>query len=493
MQPHLVTTVVLLAMTFVYTSGFTYAEDRRPNVLFIMADDLNTALSGYGHPQCRTPNLDKLASTGISFNQAYCQFPLCGPSRASIFSGQYPEKNGILKNNVSLPDSTVSLPQHFAQNGYWTARVGKIYHMDIPHDVIMGTDGADHPPSWTERYNMRSLETFHPGIVSNVTAPSTAKFYPELRKQWDEGSLSLQAVKKLKGQHSWVIVQSTERDEELPDYMATDKAISLLEQRAQENTPFFLAIGLVRPHFPFVAPKAEFDVYPVEEMSVPEVSPEQIEKVPPQSLSKDLKIGQEERQEILQAYYASITYMDRQVGRLLESVDQLGLRENTIVVFLSDHGYLLGEHLSWKKKLLWEEATRVPLIITAPGTTQAGTRSEHLVELIDLYPTLTELAGLPPQPTVQGLSLKPLFVDPENGTLGRPDALMQTTNAQGLRLGKWAYMWYPKFKKHPAGATLYDMEKDPGQRNNLATNPEYSEIRQRLHDRLMERLEMARQ
>ncbi|MEM7791898.1 MAG: sulfatase-like hydrolase/transferase, partial [Verrucomicrobiota bacterium] len=295
-----------------------------------------------------------------------------------------------------------------------------------------------------------------------------------------------------RGQHSWVIVQSTERDEELPDHLAIDKAISLLEKRAQEDSPFFLAVGLVRPHFPFVAPKAEFDAYPVEEMSLPAVSPEQLKKVPPQSLSKDLNIGQEERQEILQAYYACITYMDRQVGRLLESLDNFGLRENTIIVFVSDHGYLLGEHLSWKKKLLWEEATRVPLIIAAPGQQHTGTRSEHLVELVDLYPTLTELAGIPPQPAAQGLSLKPLIADPENGRLAREDALTQTTNAQGLRLGKWAYMWYPKFRKHPAGATLYDMEKDPGQRNNLATNPEFSEIRQRLHDRLMERLEMAK-
>ncbi|MEM0964905.1 MAG: sulfatase [Verrucomicrobiota bacterium] len=488
--------LIFFCSTFGF-SGFAYSSDSAeesapPNVLFIISDDLNTALSGYGHPQVNTPNLDKLAESGVSFTNAYCQFPLCGPSRASLFSGLYPEKTGILKNNVSLADEIVSLPQHFADHGYWSARVGKIYHMDIPHDVIMGTDGADHAPSWDEKHNIRSLETFHPGLVSNVTAPPTVQLYPELRDQWDQDTLNLKAVKQLRGQHSWVIVQSTERDEELADSLATDKAISILKERAEDKQPFFLAVGLVRPHFPFVAPKADFDDYPVEAMEIPEVLPGQLENVPPQALSRDLKIGQRERQEILQAYYACITYMDRQVGRLVESVDQLGLRDNTIIVFVSDHGYLLGEHLSWKKKLLWEEATRVPLIISAPGMENPGKHSDHLVELVDLYPTLTALANLPEQSAVQGLNLEPLLSDPTDGTLERKDAFTQTATSYGLRQGKWAYMWYPKVRKNPEGFTLYDMEKDPNQRYNLATNPEFDPIRSDLHVRLLERIDLAK-
>ncbi|MEM6911201.1 MAG: sulfatase [Verrucomicrobiota bacterium] len=466
-------------------------DEKAPNVLFIISDDLSTALSGYGDPHCQTPNLDRLAARGVSFSNAYCQFPLCGPSRASLFSGQYPLTTGILKNNVPLPDATVTLSRHFLNHGYWSGRVGKIYHMDIPHHVILGHEGADHPPSWTEAYNIRALETFHPGRVRNVTSPQTVELYPELQKQWDQGTLSASTIKKLKGGHVWVIVETDEREGELADTLAVDQALRVLQKRAQELEPFFLAVGLIRPHFPFIAPTEHFAAYPIEDMPLPEVSPEHLKTIPQQEHRPDLKVGQRDRQEIRQAYYASISYMDEEVGRLLDEVDRLSLRDDTLIVFVSDHGYLLGEQRTWQKNQLWEEATRVPLIISAPGQKVRGETSDEIVELIDLYPTLVDLAGLPPQPAAQGVSLRPLLEDPTGGQLSRQEAFLQTKRGFGLRHGQWSYMWYPPFKKHPEGAMLYDMEADPKQTRNLAVLPEWATLRDQLHERLLARIEMA--
>ncbi|MEO0509934.1 MAG: sulfatase [Verrucomicrobiota bacterium] len=468
-------------------------EDTKPNVLFIVADDLNTALSGYGHPQCKTPNLDKLASAGVSFTQAYCQWPICGPSRASILTGQYPLKNGVLGNGTPIKKERITLPRHFMNNGYWSVRVSKLYHMRVPGDIVAGTNGDDHAPSWLERHNITALETYTPGQVENVTAPQATEHYPEIRKRWEAEGLPREHARTLKGGHTWVIVKTEAKDSGLlPDAMAADKAIEVLRERAKKEEPFFMGFGLVRPHYPYVAPEHNFNAYPVSEIPLVKFSSEDMQNVPSQAINKDLRIDDDARKRIRQAYYATISYMDEQVGRVLAEVDQLGLRDNTIIVFLSDHGYLLGEHQSWKKNLLWEEATRVPLIIAAPGQQIKGVNCDHLVELVDLYPTLAELAGLPTDPGAQGLSLVPLLRDPERGGLLRKDTLSQAAGGYALRQGKWAYMWYPAKKKIPQASMLYDMDKDPGQLNNIAENPEFKTIREQLHKRLMERIELAK-
>ncbi|MEM9444505.1 MAG: sulfatase [Verrucomicrobiota bacterium] len=459
----------------------------RPNILFIVADDLNSALSSFGHPQSKTPHLDRLASEGTSFVRAYCQYPLCGPSRASILSGQYPEKNGVTSLRKPLEEDALTLPRYFKENGYWTARVSKLYHMDVPGDIIKGTSGSDHDSSWVEYYNVRAMETLTPGsFVRNHTSPKAIKSYPEWREKWKTNWVHGD-VKKIPGGSSWVTVETEDSSEILPDAMTTDKAVELLRLRAEDKKPFFLGVGFVRPHFPYVAPAQDFVAYPAESMVIPEVSDNHFNGIPKQAQGKDLKIDRAERQAIHRSYYACVSYMDRQLGRLLDELEKLQLKETTIVVFLSDHGYLLGEHRLWKKRFLWEESVRSPLIISAPGLSK-GFQCDQPVELIDVYPTVVELAGLPPVEHVQGHSLVKMLDNPDAQT-GRKDVYAMTHNGHLLRTDKWAYMWYPGNKKIEEGFTLYDMEKDPQQYSNLADLPEFSNQRKDLHLRLMERIE----
>jgi arylsulfatase A-like enzyme len=481
---------VLAFLSFPQTS---HAEQRRPNVLFIMSDDLNTALSGMGHPECKTPNLDALAGTGVTFTRAFCQFPLCGPSRASVMTGQYPIANGVVGNGGTVDPKRVTLPRHFGEHGYWTARVSKIYHMGIPGDIVEGKPGRDHGPSWGETHNIAALETLTPGIVENFTEPDAITKYLEERARWKAAQkLGKQYLmpKFVRGDYAVVEVEDG-NVHLLPDTMTADKAIDLLQQRAERPEPLFLAVGFVRPHFPFVSTERSLSPYQSEALALPDFPEDDHADMPPQSISTVKDFNDEPIQKLRRGYYGAIGFMDQQVGRLLAELERLNLRDNTIVVFVSDHGYLLGEHRMWKKSKLWEEAIRVPLIISAPGKKQ-GAVCDHYVELVDLYPTLTELASLPPDSGVQGQSLVALLDDPE-ATLPRSDAFIQTGSGYGLRTDKWAYMWYPVSKKHKdEGYMLYDMEQDPSQYTNLASNPEYASTRKRLHARLTKRIKAAK-
>jgi len=466
---------------------------KQPNVLFIMSDDLNTALSGYGHPECQTPNLDKFAKTGVSFTRAYCQFPLCGPSRASIMTGQYPVRNGVTGNGGTVDPKRITLPRHFANHGYWTARVSKIYHMGIPGDIIEGGPGRDHAASWGETHNIAALETLTPGKVENFTEPDSPAVYPAERSKWraaQAGGEQYRMPKPVRGDYAVVEVED-QNAHLLPDTMAADKAVELLRQRADKPEPFFLAVGFVRPHFPFVSTASTINRYEADRLAVPRFPKDDHADMPSQARGKLLGFEDPATQRLRRGYYGAIGFMDQQVGRLLSELDRLKLRDNTIVVFVSDHGYLLGEHKMWKKSRLWEEAIRVPLIIFAPGRKQ-GARCEHLVELLDIYPTLTGLAKLPPEPGVQGQSLIPLLNDPQT-SLTRPDALIQVRSGFGLRSGDWAYMWYPAAKKHKQeGAMLYNLRTDPQQFSNLADREEHSSLTKRLHRRLVNRIETAK-
>ena len=469
------------------------AEDSRPNVLFILSDDLNAEGSGMGHPQCRTPHLDRLAEESVRFTRAFCQFPLCAPSRASMMTGQYPLKNGVGGNGGRVDVDRVTLPKHFANHGYWTARVSKVYHMGIPVDIIEGTSGLDHAPSWTEAFNVPALETMTPGKIVDFTNPEGIAVFGEERVKWTAAQANGTAYTMpgpARGQYA-VVEVAEENAGLLPDAMATDRAIDLLRARAADARPFFLAVGLVRPHFPFVSTEGTLSPYAASTLSVPEVPEGDHADIPKQSISAVLRFDRQVLQELRRGYYGAITFMDRQVGRLLGELDRLGLREKTIVVFVSDHGYLLGEHHMWKKNLLWEEAIRGPLMIDAPGF-PGGRAVDHVVELVDLYPTIAALAGLSRESGTQGHSLVPLMKDPE-ARLDRADALIQTGSGFGLRRGRWAYMWYPASKKHPAAASmLYDMETDPQQYTNLSGQEVHRAIETELHARLMERIDGAR-
>ena len=483
-KPQILISILWLFISCIVLEG----AQPKPNVLFIMSDDLNTALSGLGHPECKTPHLDAFAKTGVMFTKAFCQYPICGPSRASIMTGQYPLKNGVTGNGGKVKPERMTLPRYFGKHGYWNARVSKIYHMGIPVDIVQGTSGRDHEASWKEAYNMRAMETLTPSKIENFTDPESVAHYPAERAKWIEAKEKGEPYKFqriLRGDYA--VLEVTDKDEHLlPDKMATDKAIELLGKRAEDKKPFFLAVGLVRPHFPFVATDSSIRHYDPERTALPYNPENDHDDMAPQAIGKDINVGDAAVRKIRRGYYGAVTYMDQQVGRLVEALDSLKLRENTIVVFVSDHGFLLGEHRMWKKSRLWEEAIRTPLIISAPGMKQ-GEECDQVVELVDLYPTLTDLAGLKPEKGAQGQSLVPLLKDP-TATRSKQDAWIYVSQGHGLRTKKWAYMWYPKKKGKKEASMLYDMEKDPGQFSNVVNDPMLAKIRIELHDRLMERI-----
>ena len=441
------------------------AEPNKPNVLFLIADDLNTALSGFGHKQCKTPNLDRLAESGVKFQNMHCQYPVCGSSRASIMSGLYPYTNLTLGNEGtlrgSMPD-VVTLSQTFRNNGYFAARVSKIYHMRIPFEIIDGTAESDDPFSWDEAINIKAPEQNAPGELTH----------------WSP---------KDKGSQTFAGVVASGGDSDHADGMAADRAIEILEK--VKDKPFFLAVGFVRPHVPLVAPKKYFDRYDRADMEAPIVPENDLDDVPGiirgyKRNSTTYGVTPELHKGLLQAYYASVSYMDAQVGRVLDALDEKKLTDNTIVVFSSDHGYLLGHHHKYQKQHLFEEATRVPFIISVPWLKdQHGRGTTKITELVDLYPTLAELAGLPAPNTLQGASLTPLLSDTESSAWKKEQAFtISRSGGESLRTKDWRFTQWGFGDK---GLELYDLKKDPGEFTNQATNPEYASVLRSLQKQLL--------
>lgn len=474
------------------------SSQKKLNVLFIMADDFNTALSGYGHPQCKTPNLDRLAKRGTSFTRAYCQFPLCGPSRASIMSGRYPLSNGVTDNAKKLRADTITLAQCFRQAGYWTGRVSKIYHMGVPGNIFTGDSGHDVEKDWMEHYNVSVMETITPGKAEDLMLDDSVHLYEDLRKKWPAYKHKGGKFRIPEGNHQgvdFVVVEADCGNEALADGIAATQGIELLQQRAEAKTPFFLAVGFVRPHVPLVAPRASFEEYDASAMQLPELRTGDLDDMPAgakgQTNNRKYKMSEENQRKVLRGYYASVSYMDEQVGRLLDEVDRLGLRENTLIVFVSDHGYHLGEHTMWQKMSLLEESIRVPLIVSAPNQKRVDAKSDAIVELLDIYPTLTELAGLTAPADLQGESFAALLTDP-SVLRSKKEAMIQVGNSFCLRTKRWAYMRYNIKGKSPE-PMLYDMKTDPKQYTNLAGKPEHAEIEKDLHKRLDARMASAKE
>jgi iduronate 2-sulfatase len=459
------TTILLICFGLAFALPPAYGEDRKvkPNVVLLMADDLNTALSGFGHPQCKTPMLDQLAKTGVRFENMHCQYPVCGSSRASLMTGLYPYRNGMLGNRgnlrKNLPD-VVTLSQLFRQNGYHVGRVSKIFHMGIPAEIIAGTADHDDPPSWDEVVNVQAPEQNAPGERTNWSPRNTTS-------------------------QRFTGVKASSGDWEHADGMAADAAIKFLKRN--RDRPFFLACGFVRPHVPLVAPEKYFDTYDLESMIAPTVPRDDLLDVP--KIIRDYKsnksygVTPELHKGLLQAYYASISYMDAQVGRVLESLKELGLRENTIVIFSSDHGYLLGHHNKFQKQHLFEEATRVPFIMSVPSLAkQHGAATQQITELVDLYPTVAELAGLTPPADLQGQSLIPLLQKPSTNQWTRIDAFtISRSGGESIRTNDWRFTQWGYGTK---GEELYDLKNDPGEFTNLAGKAEYSEKRLEMKQRL---------
>ncbi len=444
-------TIALIAIAALSLTSSLHAQSttRALNVLFITSDDLNTDIAPYG-ASVQTPNLARLASRGIRFDRAYCQFPLCGPSRCSFLSGLRPDTIGILANDLPVRryvKDVVTLPQLFKNNGYYSARVGKLYHLGIPGKV--GTPGPDDPESWNHTFDPKGNE-FPKGEDEYDPTPSRGQGFRRVALKGDG-----------KDQH---------------DYQAADEAIRLL--RENKDKPFFVAVGFIRPHVPVVAPKQFFDLYPLDEIELVRVPPTAGDDVPAAAFhSKEVDWNMDDRakRESIRAYRACTSFMDAQAGRVLDELDKLGLTDNTVIVFLSDHGYALGEHQAWQKMMLFERVCRVPLIIAAPRIKQRGSAASGLSELIDVYPTLAELCGIKAPEALQGKSLVPLLSNP--GSPGKAAAFTQLrrgrqgVEGRSVRADRYRYTEWNAGKD---GVELYDEQQDPAELTNLAKDASHA-------------------
>jgi iduronate 2-sulfatase len=448
----------------------------KPNVLFIVSDDLTACLGSYGNEVCQTPNLDRLAREGVQFNRAYCQYPVCGPSRASFMSGLYPKRTQILGNNYTYGSYKVlnpalanhpSIGELLRTNGYVSIRVSKIYHMGVPGGIEAGDPGGDEPDSWDRAFNVMAPETASPGTLELLSPKRTHYGSNFARIKVPDDQIETQA-----------------------DILAASQAIAILESRKKggdfsqfirPDDAFFLAVGFVRPHVPLVAPKSLFDKYPEEKSVLPYVPDGDLEDIPELAAvnANELKYGMNELQQkqALAAYYASVSFMDSQVGRLLDALDRLDLRKNTAVIFTSDHGYNLGHHTMWQKGSLFENSVRIPLLISAPGFEKsAGQQSDALVELVDLYPTIAELAGLSEKTpsNLDGMSLTDLMKQPSSGK-GRSQVYTVVGNKQkmgeSIRTERYRYNIWAGTEEE-----LYDHVSDPEEYTNLVNSKQHAKV-----------------
>ena len=463
---HLLATLALISL-----SAFGV---ERPNVLFIISDDLTaTALSCYGNTVCKTPNIDRLASQGTRFTKAYCQGTYCGPSRASFMSGYYPHAIKMLGYGSPRPaiGERATWAQHFKNNGYHTARVSKIFHMGVPGGIEKGTDGADDPASWTERFNSAGPEWKAPG--DGETLENNA----DGRKPGPVGG------------NTFVVVEADGNDLVHSDGKTAAKAVELIKQN--RDKPFFLGVGFVRPHVPFVAPRKDYtDFLPYSRMQLPPKLKDDWADIPKAGInyktSKNMKMDLRRQKKAVGGYYASVAFMDRMVGQVLNGLKEAGLDDNTIVIFTSDHGYHLGEHDFWAKVSLHDESAAVPLIIRMPGKKPAVCHS--LVELLDLYPTLSNLCGLEVPKHLQGKDISKMMTDPAKEV--RSAAF--SVNGKGflLREQDWAYIAYGK--NGQGDEELFDMKQDPKQFTNLAKDPKHAQIIARFQKQMANKLREVR-
>ncbi|MBX3412047.1 MAG: sulfatase [Pirellulales bacterium] len=422
------------------------AAESKPNVLFIAVDDLNDWVSPLGGYQgTKTPNLDRLASRGVTFTRAYCSAPACNPSRASLLTGIQPSTSGVYHNNQpwrrALPE-TVTLPQHFMAAGYTVRGGGKIYHGAYP-------DAA----SWQEYFAQKR----DPGPGEPKKARRQQEEHP---RPFTWGPLDVD-------------------DAEMPDAKTAEWAIEQLSQPAEK--PFFLAVGFYKPHLQWYVPQKYFDLYPLSDVKRPIVPENDLDDVPllGRQMAKPrgdhrLIVEGDYWESAVQAYLAAISFADGQIGRVLEALETSPHARNTIVVLWGDHGWHLGEKEHWRKFALWEEATRVPLFISVPGITTPGARCERTVSLIDLYPTLIELCGLPPRETLAGRSIAPLLAEP-SAEWEHPVLTTHGRDNHAVRDERWRYIRYSDGSEE-----LYDHAADPREWKNLAQEPRWAEVKSQL-------------
>jgi len=416
------------------------ASSAPPNILFIAVDDLNDWIGVLGgHPQVKTPHLDRLARRGMVFRRAYCAAPACNPSRTALMTGRRPSRTGIYHNPQPwrpVLKEAVTLSQHFMNNGYTALGGGKIYHGSF-----------NDPASWDHYENAPPSPKPAPAVLKDPKSRSGGIVWGELDVP----------------------------DSDMSDYKIVSWAIDELKRK--HDKPLFLACGIYRPHMPWQVPRKYYDLYPAGKVVLPEVPKDDLEDVPPagQRVAKPqgdhatmLETGNWRR--AVQAYLASITFADAQVGRLLDALDESGRRTNTVIVLWGDHGWHLGEKEHWRKFALWEEATRTPLIVVAPGVTDEAQVCETPVDLLNVYPTLVDLCGLPARQDLDGVSLRPLLENPKTAW-ERPALTTHGRNNHALRTARWRFIQYADGSRE-----LYDHDADPMEWRNVAGDPGNAEV-----------------
>ena len=432
---------------------------QRFNVLFIISDDLTaTALSCYGNEVCKTPNIDTIASQGTRFTRAFCQGTYCGPSRASFMSGYYPHATGVLGYKSPRPQigDRATWAQHFKNNGYYTARVSKIFHMGVPGGIESGGDGADDPVSWTERFNSPGPEWKAPGTGETLENNPDGK-------------------KPAVGGNTFVVVEADGDDLVHSDGKTAAKAVELIEKH--KNETFFLGVGFVRPHVPFVAPRPYFEPFlPYERNELPEKVDGDWDDIPRAGINYKTSVNMlmdiRRQKKAVGGYYAAVAFMDAQVGKVMDALKKAGLEDKTIVIFTSDHGYHLGEHDFWAKVSLRDESSGVPLIISVPGKKPSVCHS--FTELLDLYPTISSLCGLEVPDRLQGKDISRMLDDSAYEVREAAFSVAPMRKGFLLRDDKWSYIQYGE--ETVGGIELFDMKKDPRQYTNLALHPEYRTV-----------------
>ena len=435
-----------------FTTGLLprlHARAASSNVLFISVDDLRPMLGCYGHPEMHTPNIDAIAARGTLFNRAYCQFPVCNPSRASVLTGLRPDTVGVYDNPTDfrevLPEA-VTLPQHFKAHGYHTRSVGKIAHGAAAWEDELSWSA----PIWRQRWK----------AIDKTTSPS------------------------------WQALDVT--DDELEDGRIANAAIQVLNEI--KDRQFFLAVGFNRPHLPFYAPRKYFELYTPQDFTLPVDSSLPLNAPTLASNPKWLKAYQDIphnpplpdglTRELTRAYAANISYVDALVGRILTRLDTLGLAQNTVIVFWGDHGFHLGEHGCWRKNTLFEVSLRSPLIVSTPEQTQRAASSDALVELVDIFPTLCDMCDLPVPSELEGSSLVPLFEQPTQPW--KPAVFSQlkrgTINGYSVRTARYRYTEWGD--NGSSGKELYDYLNDPDETENIALRQENAALVAQLSEQL---------
>jgi iduronate 2-sulfatase len=427
------------------------AEEPKPprlNVLFVISDDLRNQLGCYGDPVVKSPNLDRLAAKGVRFDRAYCQYPVCNPSRTSVLTGLRPDTTRILGNTTQfrkeLPD-VVTLPELFRKNGYFTASLGKVFHRGQKVDDVRAD--MDDPRSWNMAKYFVPTEKGKQGEGRNLT---------DGKLEWCR----------------WLAAEGD--DEDQADGQIAAEAVKLLRQERKE--PFFLAVGFHRPHDPFVAPRKYYDPYPLDKMPLWTAPKERTPDVPlaiPKGFDFS-KFTDPERREFVRSYFAGVTFMDAQLGKVLDELDRQKLWESTVVIFWGDHGYHLGERDWWNKSTLFELSCRAPLFAYAPGMKTTGKSSSRLVEFVDMYPTICELCGIHPPDGLEGTSFRPLLDEPERAWKKAAFTQVQRGKTAGRSLRTERYRYTEWGDGGRQGIELYDHTSDPGEYKNLVEDPAHS-------------------